>query len=32
VIKHLSSVVLPDLDGFRRWVTDGGFDKLLNID
>ena len=32
VIKHLSSVVLPDLDAFRRWVTDGGFDKLLNID
>ena len=32
VIKHLSSVVLPDLDTFRRWVTDGGFDKLLNLD
>jgi len=32
VIKHLSSVVLPDLDAFRRWVADGGFDKLLNID
>ena len=32
VIKHLSSVVLPDLDAFRRWVTDGGFDKLLNLD
>ena len=32
VIKHLSSVVLPDLGAFRRWVTDGGFDKLLNLD
>ena len=32
VIKHLSSVVLPDLDAFGRWVVDGGFDKLLNLD
>ena len=32
VIRHLSSVVLPDLDAFRGWVTNGGFDKLLNID
>ena len=32
VIKHLSSVVLPDLDGFRKWVADGAFDKLLNLD
>ena len=32
VIKHLSSVVLPDLDAFRLWVADGGFDKLLNLD
>jgi hypothetical protein len=32
VVKHLSSVVLPDLDAFRLWVTDGGFDKLLNLD
>jgi hypothetical protein len=32
VIKHLSSVVLPDLDAFREWVTNGGFDKLLKID
>lgn len=32
VIKHLSSVVLPDLDAFRQWVADGGFDKLLNLD
>jgi hypothetical protein len=32
VIKHLSSVVLPDLDAFRWWVADGGFDKLLNLD
>jgi len=32
VIKHLSSVVLPDLGAFRGWLTNGGFDKLLNID
>jgi hypothetical protein len=32
VIKHLSSVVLPDLDAFRRWVADGGFDKQPNMD
>ena len=32
VIKHLSSVVLPDLGAFREWVTSGGFDKLLKID
>jgi hypothetical protein len=32
VIKHLSSVVLPDLDAFRLWVSDGGFDKLDYID
>ena len=32
VIKHLSSVVLPDLDAFHGWVADGGFDKLLNLD
>jgi hypothetical protein len=32
VIKHLSSVVLPDLDAFRGWVADGEFDKLLDLD
>jgi hypothetical protein len=32
VIRHLSSVVLPDLDAFREWVIDGEFDKLLKID
>ena len=32
VIKHLSSVILPDLDAFSGWVADGGFDKLLNLD
>jgi hypothetical protein len=32
VIRHLSSVVLPDLEAFREWVTSGGFDKLLKID
>ena len=32
VIKHLSSVVLPDMDAFRSWVASGELDKLLNID
>ncbi len=32
VVKHLSSVVLPDLDAFRMWVADGGFDKLTDLD
>lgn len=32
VIKHLSSVVMPDLDAFRRWVANGELDKLVNID
>jgi len=32
VIKHLSSVVLPDMDAFRAWVADGGFDKLVELD
>ena len=32
VIKYLSSVVLLDLNAFRKWVANGGFDKLLNLD
>lgn len=32
VIKHLSSVVLPDMDAFRAWVADGRFDKLVELD
>ena len=32
VVKHLSSVVLPDLEAFRVWVADGGFDKLADLD
>jgi hypothetical protein len=32
VVRHLSSVVLPDLEAFRAWVNDGGFDKLANLD
>jgi hypothetical protein len=32
VVKHLSSVVLPDLAAFRAWVTDGGFDNVANLD
>jgi hypothetical protein len=32
VIKHLSSVLLPDLRAFRTWVADGGLDKLTDLD
>lgn len=32
VVRHLSSVVLPDLEAFRSWVGYGGFDKLANLD
>jgi hypothetical protein len=32
VIKHLSTLVLPDLDAFRAWVANGGFDKVANLD
>jgi hypothetical protein len=32
VVKHLSTIVLPDLDAFRVWVANGGFDKLANLD
>jgi hypothetical protein len=32
VVKHLSSVILPDMDAFRTWVADGGFDKLADLD
>jgi hypothetical protein len=32
VVKHLSSVILPDLDAFRAWVANGGLDKLADLD
>ena len=32
VVRHLSTVVLSDLDAFRQWVADGGFDKVANLD
>jgi hypothetical protein len=32
VIRHLSSVVLPDLEAFGRWIENGGFDKVANLD
>jgi hypothetical protein len=32
VVKHLSDVILPDLDAFRSWVEAGGFDKLAALD
>jgi hypothetical protein len=30
VVRHLSDVVLPDLDAFRSWVAGGGLARLLN--
>ncbi len=32
VVRHLSSVVLPDLAAFRAWLAGGGLDKLLKLD
>jgi hypothetical protein len=32
VVKHLSAVVLPDLESFRSWIASGGLDKLANLD
>jgi hypothetical protein len=29
VVKHLSNVLLPDLDAFRAWAADGGLDRLM---
>lgn len=31
VIRHLSAVVLPDLDAFRLWLAGGGLDKVTNL-
>lgn len=31
VVRHLSAVVLPDLDAFRRWLAEGGLDKVTNL-
>jgi nucleoside 2-deoxyribosyltransferase len=31
VVRHLSSVVLPDLESFREWVAHGGLDKLEKL-
>ena len=28
VVRHLSDVVLPDLESFRQWVAQGGLDNL----
>ena len=30
VVRHLSDVVLPDLDAFRSWVAGGGLARLLS--
>ncbi len=32
VVRHLSDVLLPDLDAFRAWLVDGGLDRLLDGD
>jgi hypothetical protein len=29
VVRHLSDVVLPDLDAFRSWMAGGGLDRLM---
>jgi hypothetical protein len=29
VVRHLSDVLLPDLDAFRSWVAEGGLTGLL---
>jgi hypothetical protein len=29
VVRHLSHVVLPDLDAFHAWVSEGGLERLL---
>ena len=30
VVRHLSAVVLPDLNTFRAWVAEGGIDGLMD--
>lgn len=30
VVKHLSDVVLPDLEAFRSWVAGGGMERLIS--
>jgi hypothetical protein len=30
VVKHLSDVILPDLDAFQAWVRDGGLEPLMD--
>ncbi len=32
VVRHLSSVVVPDLEAFRVWLAGGGLDKLAELD
>jgi hypothetical protein len=31
VVRHISTLVLPDLDAFRQWVAGGGLDKLAKL-
>jgi hypothetical protein len=30
VVRHLSDVLLPDLDAFRSWVAEGGLARLMS--
>lgn len=30
VVRHLSDILLPDLDAFRNWVAEGGLSRLLD--
>lgn len=32
VVRHLSDVVLPDLEAFREWIAADGLDKLRKLD
>jgi hypothetical protein len=32
VVRHLSTVVVPDLEAFRAWLASGGLDKLAEVD
>jgi nucleoside 2-deoxyribosyltransferase len=32
VVRHLSDIVLPDLEAFRSWLAWGGLDNLINLE
>jgi hypothetical protein len=31
VVRHLSTVVVPNLEAFREWLASGGLDKLAEL-